>query len=254
MEQAIQEFIADLQLGGRANWTIRKHRQELDRLHRWVNAQALDWQTLTPQQLRQYARLKADRGHSARSNMFCSLRTFYRWAVECGYVALSPAAGFKTPKKPQPLPRALSLEQVQGIIAFLKPRASVRNRRDEALILTGIYAGLRACELASLTWPAVDLPGKIINIRISKMNKGRAVPMHPALVEVLTAWRKLQGLDDNAPVFSLNGKKIRPARPGKIASYISSKCGIPFTTHMLRHTFAHGRYANRATYMPSRSR
>ncbi|MFN8504276.1 tyrosine-type recombinase/integrase [Kouleothrix sp.] len=238
MEQAIQEFLADLQLAGRADWTIKKHRQELARLQRWVSAQTLDWQKLTTPQLRQYARLKADRGHSARSNMFCSLRTFFRWAVESGYVSLSPAACFKTPKKPEPLPRALSLEQVKRVIAFLQARESRGTRRDEALILTGLYAGLRACELANLRWSAVDLAGLVINIRLSKMGKGRSVPMHSALADVLSAWRELQALDDNAPVFSLDGKPLRPARPGKIVARISAKCGVQFTTHMLRHTFA----------------
>ena len=159
--------------------------------------------------------------------MFCTLRTFYRWAVEAGYVAMSPAAGFKTPTKPHPLPRALTLVQVRQLVEHLRASGGHRARRDEALLLTALYAGLRASELAGLRWPAVDLAGGVINIHISKMNKGRAVPIHPALRQVLEEWRAIQQLATDAPVFSLSQVAIRPNRVGKIARSYAIAIAIP---------------------------
>src|ERR1051325_8672004 len=95
-----------------------------------------------------------------------------------GYVALSPAAGMKTPRRPKPLPRALTLDQVRRLICYLRAGVGRRARRDEALLLTALYTGMRASELAALRWPTVDLAGAVINITIAKMGKGRAVPIH----------------------------------------------------------------------------
>lgn len=238
LEVAIEDFKADLLLMGRAARTIEGHELELLRLQRWCVVEALDWQLLTRRQLQPYARLRAELGHSSRANMFCTLRTFYAWSVEAGYVAMSPAAGFKTPTRPHPLPRALTLLQVRQLVAHLRAGAGRRARRDEALLLTALYAGLRACELGPLRWPAVDVAGGVINIHISKMNKGRSVPIHPALRLVLEKWREIQQLDSSAPVFALGDVPILPNRVGKIARGHARALGLPLTAHVLRHTFA----------------
>lgn len=238
MQTAISEFLADLQLNGRAARTVEGHRLELRRFARWVQGEELDWQALTRQQLQPYIRLRADKGHSSRSNMLCSLRTFYRWAVEQEYVALSPAAGLKTPRKPHPQPRALSRGQVRELVEYLQMQQGKRARRNEALLLTALYCGLRAKELADLRWPAIDRHAWVINIRISKMNHGRSVPVHPALRPVLLAWQAEQALDGDAPVFSLDSVPISSSRVGKIAALTRVATGLPLTTHVLRHTFA----------------
>jgi integrase/recombinase XerD len=239
LDTAIGEFAADLQLAGRAAGTIDKHRLELERLNRWCVVEALDWSTLTRRQLQPYARLRANLGHSTRANMFCTLRTFYRWSVEAGYVAMSPAVGFKTPRRPAPLPRALTMEQVRQLVAALaSAESTTRNQRDRALLLTLLYAGLRCREAAGLRWSDVDFKAGAIAIEISKGNKGRAVPIHPELKYILAQWWQVQRLASNAPVFSLNGIEIKPTRVGKIAAQWRAAAGVRFTAHILRHTFA----------------
>lgn len=235
---AIGEFVADLKLAGRAFRTIEGHELELLRLGRWCVETGQDWQQLARKQLTNYTRLRADLGHSSRANMLCTLRTFFRWCVEQEYIAMSPAASFKTPKKPKPLPRALTLDQVRVLITYLRAGVGRRARRDEALLLTSLYAGLRAAELAGLRWPDVDVAGGVINIQISKGGKGRSVKIHPALAGQLASWRELQALGDNAPVFSLEGKPFVPNRVGKIARQVAIATKLPLTAHSLRHTFA----------------
>lgn len=235
---AIGEFLADLTFAGRSERTRHGHELELLRLSTWCAGAGLAWHDLDRRQLQRYTRLRADKGFSSRSNMLCSLRTFYRWAVEQGYVALSPAAGFKTPIRPEPLPRALTRDQIRRLLDHLAGGAGPRARRDEALILTGLYAGLRAGELAGLRWPAVDLAGGAVNIRLSKMGKGRSVKLHPDLATHLTIWRAIQAGGDGAPVFSLDGDPIVPNRVGKICARIRRATGLPLTAHALRHSFA----------------
>lgn len=241
LDTAISEWLADLELAGRQEGTRKKHQEELTRLTRWCEEQGHNWQQLTKKQLTSYARLRAGLSHSTRSNMLCTLRTFFRWAVEEEYVAMSPAASFKTPIRPQPLPRALTLDQVRTLVRYLLELASAgrRDQRDAVLLLTALYAGLRAAELAGLRWAMIDMADGVINIRLSKMNKGRAVKLHRELGEMLASWREVQAVaGDNPPVFSLDGKAINPNRVGKIARRVARATGLPLTTHVLRHSFA----------------
>jgi site-specific recombinase XerC len=203
----------------------------------------MNWQQLTRRQLQQYARTKAARAASTKANAFTTWRVFFTWAVGQEYIPTSPAEAFKTPSKPKPLPRALALDQVRGILAYIDQKiASDSDRliwqRDRMVILTGLYAGLRASEMAMLRWTMLDLDGRALSIPLSKMNRGRAVVIHKSLVQELTSWQRIQSLDRDAPVFSLDGVQLVPDRIGKICRRLSHESGIPFTTHCLRHTFA----------------
>lgn len=238
LDQVITEFVADLKLAGRATWTIKKHSLELARFQRWAVEQGHNWQQMGAAQLRQYTRTKAHLGHSSRSNMLCTLRTFYRWAVEQEYIAHSPAASLKTPRRPRPLPRALTLSQVRKVVAYLQSCEGRTAHRDQVLLITALYAGLRACELARLCWADVDLCANVINIKLTKGNKGRSVPIHAELEVQLRQWRAEQAGAEHWPCFSLDGGALVAARIGKIARRVSRLSNVKFTAHVLRHTFA----------------
>lgn len=232
----IEEFASDLRLGGRTSGTIRKHVLELRRLDKWMMSEGLHLSDLTRKHLKTYTRRKADLGFSARSNMFCTLRVFFDWTTEEGYTEASPAAGFKTPIKPQPLPRALTSDQIRRLIDYLASNDHTLARRDEAIILTALYAGLRAAELGSLLWSDIDIAGQCINIELSKMQHGRSIALHPTLKRVLLAWREIAPSDKY--VFSLTNRPMISNSIGKVCRRISKCSGVRFTTHQLRHTFA----------------
>lgn len=74
LDTAIAEFVADLKLAGRAPRTIESHQLELLRLGRWCDEHGHTWHQLVRKQLLGYTRLRADLGHSSRSNMLCTLQ------------------------------------------------------------------------------------------------------------------------------------------------------------------------------------
>src|SRR5882757_5601943 len=65
--------------------------------------------------------------------------------------------------------------------------------RDRAIVLLSVKAGLRAAEIANLTWDMVLDPegdiGTLLELRDSaaKMGHGRLIPLHSELRDVLTA-------------------------------------------------------------------
>lgn len=236
----LDDVLADLQLSGRSDRTLEGHRLEWLRLQRWLDEEGIRWDKAAIADLKRYTRLRADKGFSSRSNMLCSLRVLYGWAVEQGMIGISPAAGFKTPRRPRSVPKALGVEQVGRLVAALGAAEGRTAHRDRVMLLTALYAGLRAKELATLKWEDVDLEDLVIRIGLSKMNHGRCVPVHPELVGLLREWRDVQGAQGRGFVFvaSASCAPLAPDRVGKIARKWSEASGVRFTAHVLRHTFA----------------
>lgn len=91
--------------------------------------------------------------------------------------------------------KILSLGDVNDLLVFATcTRHPLRNR---VIVLLAAKAGLRAGEIANLTWEMVLDPtgdvGSLIELRdiVAKNGSGRLVPLHPELREALIAYRRL---------------------------------------------------------------
>jgi hypothetical protein len=92
--------------------------------------------------------------------------------------------------------KALSTDHIDDLLFFAdNSRHPLRNR---LIVLLSVKAGLRAAEIAKLTWDmVVDPTGEIGTIlelhdRVAKKGSGRSIPLHRDLREVLIAMRRLQ--------------------------------------------------------------
>jgi integrase len=87
--------------------------------------------------------------------------------------------------------------------------------RNRLLVLLSLKAGLRAGEIANLTWDMVLDPhgevGTVIELRdcAAKKRSGRSIPIHPGLHDGLVAWRK-SVLPIGALIRSERGQGMRP--------------------------------------------
>ena len=120
--------------------------------------------------------------------------------------------------------------------------------RDRVMVLLAVRAGLRAREIAYLTWSMVlDANGQVsqsIDVRgsIAKRGTGRRVPMHPQLRLALQALRHRLAPEDARPdaivVRSLRGGA---PRPNSIVNWFVAKCraaGLQgCSSHSGRRTF-----------------
>jgi integrase len=91
--------------------------------------------------------------------------------------------------------KILSDHQMRSLLVFA---SSTRNpRRNHLIALLSLKAGLRAGEIAKLTWDMVVGPTGEINTVIelrdctAKKQSGRLIPIHPRLRTALAAWRKM---------------------------------------------------------------
>jgi integrase len=91
--------------------------------------------------------------------------------------------------------KTLSIDHIDDLLFFAEhSRHPLRNR---LVVLLSVKAGLRAAEIAKLTWTMVlDPSGRVsstLNIRdqIAKKRAGRSIPIHPDLRKALVEARRL---------------------------------------------------------------
>jgi integrase len=98
--------------------------------------------------------------------------------------------------------KLLSPDDVNKLLAFARrTRNPIRN---EVIVLLSTKAGLRAGEVAKLTWDMVlDAGGRVSSVielhdSAAKRDSGRTIPVHADLRGALIAWRDIAG--DTGPV------------------------------------------------------
>ena len=108
--------------------------------------------------------------------------------------------------------KILSADNVEDLLVFARQtRHPIRN---QVLVLLSVKAGLRAGEIANLTWPMLAEPtGEIgwsleLQDRIAKKGSGRVIPIHSDLHSLWSSWHGLTVLD---------GPVIRSERGGPMA-------------------------------------
>ena len=115
--------------------------------------------------------------------------------------------------------KIVSPTQERAILGFLE--TTRYPSRDRVLFLLSMKAGLRAKEIASLTWAMVtDASGQVgeaihVPNRASKgKTGGRTIPMHPdlqAALVTLQTWRGDLATPERSILFSERGGGLSPA-------------------------------------------
>jgi integrase len=109
--------------------------------------------------------------------------------------------------------KILSNQAVEDLLFFAETtRHPDRNR---VIVLLSLKAGLRAAEIANLTWDMVQTPsgeiGPTIELRdeAAKMGHGRRIPIRTDLRDALMAWR-LRSDNTGSIVRSERGGRMTP--------------------------------------------
>ena len=167
-------------------------------------------------------------------NELAHLRAYYGWLVRHEYRREDPTARLDMPR--------LVKADVQPADDDAIAEALARTNDDDRIILVlSAFGGLRASEIANLTWGEVDLRRSTITIRRGKGGKTRIVGVSQPVRDVLLALPHRQG-----PVVRRRDGQPKPNAPGQISKRASALLGgraAGFTLHQLRHRFATAAYA-----------
>jgi integrase len=117
--------------------------------------------------------------------------------------------------------KILSEQQTRSLLVFA---SSTRNpHRNHLIVLLSLKAGLRAGEIAKLTWDMVVGPtgeiGLVIELRdcAAKKKSGRLIPIHPNLRTALAAWREMTA--GSGPV--IRSERGGPMTPVSIVNWFA---------------------------------
>ena len=206
---------------------------------------------VAPEQAREEdlaAFLDAEKDHGVaektRARRLVAVKAFYRYLRDEGVVAADPAATLEGARLSRVLPRTLSREEVEALLA--SPDVSTpQGLRDKALLETFYSTGLRASELANLTLDAVSFPERIVRV-VGKGNKERVVPVGTAALDAIRAWlergrtRFVPKRGSRALFLSKKGGALRREWIWTLVKRYARLAGIrkDISPHTLRHSFA----------------
>ena len=120
---------------------------------------------------------------SSSARVLSTLRRFYRYQIRENKMADDPCAQVRSPKQGRPLPKAMSEQQVDDLLAAPDINTAL-GLRDRAMLETLYATGLRVSELVEMTLLEVNCSVGVVRI-VGKGNKERLVPLGEQAVEWL---------------------------------------------------------------------
>jgi integrase/recombinase XerD len=201
---------------------------------------------LDRQALEAFVRRQAARGLSPRSvaRSVAAVRGYYRFLVLDRRLPSSPATELRPPRAWPSLPKFLSLDEVDALLARPDP-ATTLGLRDRAMIELLYATGMRVSELVGVRTADLHLDDRYLTC-VGKGNKERLVPTGDQAGEWVTRYlttarpELLKGR--SSPRLFLNARGGPMSRVGfwKILKRYGRLANLPRTLspHVLRHSFA----------------
>lgn len=256
LDRYVDEFLSYARVErGLSSNTVDAYRRDLATWRAFCAARGIDGDDVSPDDLTEYLdRLRSGRAPAPKSfapasvaRMLVSVRALYRFLVREGHVERDPTARVGTPRKPRPIPAAISVDDIERLLAA--PADDLLGRRDRAILETLYGAGIRISELVALDVDDVDLDEGSVLVRAGKGSKARRVPLGRAARGAIEAYlsRSRPELAARAAgggrgALWLNARGGRLSRQGswKILKGHARSAGLAerVSPHTLRHSFA----------------
>ncbi|WP_227712880.1 site-specific tyrosine recombinase XerD [Nanchangia anserum] len=256
IEQACRRFGDHVALERQASaHTCAAYRRDLDRFCDYLKVEQItDLRDITPQIVESYlaaCRTGADGRHSlaasSSARMLSSVRSFLAFSVDEGLIADNPAARVHRPKQDRRLPKALSLDDVNRLLAASSGEGAI-DIRNRALLELLYGTGARISEAVALAVDDVDVHATQPIVRLmGKGRKERIVPLGTyacqALEHYLVRVRPdLAARGEGTPALFLNtrGRALSRQSAWGILRKVADAAGISqaVSPHTLRHSFA----------------
>ena len=233
--------------------TVNAYRNDLDGLTTFCAAKStnepelINWSRFDEVKVVEFIQHLGERGYSnaTKSRKIASLRSFMRFLREEGVTNDLPTRRVKAPRGGKPLPKSLTLDEVESLIDHVTDASSPTELRDRAVVELLYAGGLRISEMTALDINHVNFDNSTVRV-FGKGSKERIVPIYEpamdAVAEYLTIGRPHLGKFQDREALFLNARGRRITRQGlwlqlkKIA--LTAGITTKITPHMLRHSFA----------------
>ena len=223
----------------------------------WLAARGIGFDIATRADLEAYLIALDAEGlaRSTRARRLSSIKQLYRFAYEDGLRTDNPALQIKGPGRDKALPKTLTMEEVDRLLAAAETHGrSAGDRLRNTCLMQLLYAtGMRVSELVGLPVSAARGDPQLLLIR-GKGGKERMVPLSPPARAALAAWlvhrdeaeelaRTQKGTPPSRFLFPSRGKAghLTRVRFFTLIKELAVAGGVSpdsVTPHTLRHAFA----------------
>jgi integrase/recombinase XerD len=250
MREKIQEFLDYItEDKGYSPNTLAAYRNDLALFADHVEGRVSRWGEVSRDTIVDYIMVMKGEQEYASSTVarkVAAIKSFFHYLVSRGDLEDDPTATLDSPKVRKRLPKAISPENMERLLAKPAQEDSPKALRDRALLEVLYATGLRVTELISLNVADVNLASGSVRVIRPKDKKERLVPIYERAVEPLQEYlerARIQLLrDPEEPALFLNHRGERLTRQGLwlIVKHYVREVGImeEVTPHTLRHTFA----------------
>jgi integrase/recombinase XerD len=238
---------------GAARNTLDAYQRDIDDYLEFLGGRALD--SVAADDIRAWLADISARGLKASSaaRRLSAVRQFHRFLYTEGFSPGDPAAAIEGPRLGRPLPKVISVADVDRLIETarsaceregLTPAARLRALRMRSLIEMLYATGLRVSELIALPLSAATTRERFLVVR-GKGDKDRLVPLNEPAREAARAWLgalRDSGAADARWLFPADGESGHLTRQafGRDLKVLAGAAGLPasLSPHVLRHAFA----------------
>jgi integrase/recombinase XerD len=244
---------------GAARNTLEAYRRDLADFAAFVGRCSVALRSASSEHITAYLRHTSEAGLAAasRARRLSAIRQLYRFMLGEGLIIDDPAHGLAGPKRERPLPKTLTVAEVDRLLSAAKAatgnthgRERLRSLRLHALLELLYATGMRASELVSLPRSVLAGDDRVMTIT-GKGGRVRLVPLNPPARAALDRYLSVGTGDDDGLTPMLRSRWLFPSRGaeghltrqhlGQELKALAEACGLDperVSPHVLRHAFA----------------
>ncbi|HMK61145.1 MAG TPA: site-specific tyrosine recombinase/integron integrase [Dissulfurispiraceae bacterium] len=246
MSSYIEKFLRYLEVErGVSAHTIRAYKKDLKVFSDYCQSEPQEVEMID---IRGFlsAQMGKNKAKSTVARRLATLRSFFKYLYQEGFVKINYAKLVPSPKTPKHLPSFLDVDDVFGLVK--SPNGiGLLPVRDRAILEILYSSGLRVGEVAGLNTDDLNVREGLVKAR-GKGKKERIVPVGNKAIEALKSYlieralfkRKSADTADQALFLNKSGKRLTDRQIRRIVVKYARAIGIDgqIGPHTLRHTFA----------------
>jgi site-specific recombinase XerD len=239
----LEKYLHSLEVSGKSDRTIATRKGQLSSFFAWLlqatnSNDPLEITSIDAAKYRKYLQARGLEPNTVNTAL-SSIYAICQWMVKEGHLSHNPVTEVERVAIVSSAPRGLDKNEQHRLI---RTAATLKSKRDYAIIMTLLFSGLRVSELVELTTDDVAISERSgsIRVRAGKGNKYRMVPIGKELRKCLSDFLIAER---TYGVYLFEGQR-NPQMTTRAIQLICHKIGdkakiVELTPHVLRHTLAH---------------
>ena len=227
--------------------TIKSYREDLRQFEEFARGEIGDSapSEVKAELVREWIVSLMDRGYTSTSinRKLSSLRSFYKFLLRKGEVAVNPLQKITGPKNKKPLPAFLRESDMDRLLDEVDFGEGFKGCRDHMIIEMFYATGVRLSELIGLDDKDVDFSASLLKVT-GKRNKQRLIPFGDELRELMLEYINIRNemIPERSEAFFVkeSGERLYKNLVYNLVKRNLSKVATlkKRSPHVLRHTFA----------------